>query len=381
MHTKVSGPSLDEEDTNYWHHGIGGTNPDPFIYASEHRVGSWNYKVTRGENTPNYHKRLKRGELLPLTAFEQMEWSGSSNGSFDLWRSDGAHWYAVGRRAAVQLSEFTEGNLYDKLTWCREYTEGNFDYDPYVQAAAAKIYSTGWDTLTFIAEFKKTKEMFERISSSLWKSWKRKTWPKDFDKEWLQARYGLRTLVYDIEDLIGALNSLDDARERFKERAGFSHSYQERNLHVNSDPWYGVIETQTITDYEVSVRGNVVADIQPPKFGFNPITTGWELVRFSFIIDWFIQVGKALEAGSFLLLASKYYAAGGYHMKQKVDTRRECVAPDSQMTSVIDTVNTVQELTYTRRHPTKIPLTPQLNVRLDIDKIRDLVALLGQAVR
>lgn len=197
--------------------------------------------------------------------------------------------------------------------------------------------------------------------------------PFEIFKFWLELRYGWRTLMYDIQDFMKAIESLEDKRTRKEKRVGRQYSgvinrYGEDVSSPHTRFW-----SETIS-YHVSVRGSVVADIDVPKFKFNPLVTGWEVLHFSFIFDWLVNVGQALDAITFHLLASNYQSAGGYRIDfetagnvgVKVAGPGHATFSGSYKGSGF----------YKKRFPAAVDPTPRVRLRLDPFKIFDLIALI-----
>jgi hypothetical protein len=136
----------------------------------------------------------------------------------------------------------------------------------------------------------------------------------------------------------------------------------------------GVLTKLTQSEIDVSVRGTVAADIKPPTFSFNPLVTAWELLPFSFILDWFIGIGQWLASMSFLTFAEKWAAAGGF--KVTIDRTIETTidfAPDYSGERYLFSLARSELVTRT---PTSVSLTPQIRVNLDEFKYLDLVSLI-----
>jgi hypothetical protein len=183
-------------------------------------------------------------------------------------------------------------------------------------------------------------------------------------------------LWFDIVDFQKAIKSLDEERKRFSQRVG----YTDTSTNTTSVTFYEDTVQKfagTITDnWSVSVRGSVVADVEPPKFQFNPVLTGWEVIRFSFIIDWFIGVGTWLESLSFLAIQSQYVAAGGIKVSLVRDVTHQ-LSWKPPFTGNLSCDNSVSTAVYTVRTPQSLPLRPFANVNLDVPKVIDLMAIIG----
>jgi hypothetical protein len=322
--------------------------------------------ITRGVNTPEFHKRKRSGELLPLTDFEQIRQNYSGGMSWSI-SHEGGSWQSC----TWSPVHFSYPTVEDLHAHGEPY---NTDYS--VQAAAAKIYESGWDALTFIAELKQTLAMFRSIATRLID----KLRSGKLEDIWLEGRYGWRTLYFDIIEVSEMLSNLDCDRKRFMESAGITHEVRKAYNMPYVLGGAGTYSCSYVDDWSVGLRGTVVADVTPPKFRFNPITTAWELVRLSFVIDWVLNIGQALSALSFLLISHKHYSAGGIKVILQRSVSVGNFAPASGWTGSISG-SAYAKYEWTRREPASVSLFPQYLVRLDFYKILDLLALIVQAIR
>jgi hypothetical protein len=346
----------------------------------------YEYDKYFGVDIPNFHARKSAGELLPYTPYTKgtqeisnirgyLEYEGQ-------FSPTNTGWYFVIRsnEGSHPFMESPDGtNLFtgDPINEANSAISERFgEQTPYslVQAAAAKAYSSGWDTLTFLAEFHHVLRMFKSILSNLSSLAKS---PDNLRDAWLEGRYGWRVLVYDILDANEAIRKLSKKQsQRTKERTGttlsWTNSYE--SLHENPFCYYN---SRVITDKcSLGLRGRVISDFTPPAFQFNPVTTAWELVTLSFVIDWVWNVGQALNAMSFLVLSGEYSACWSLQY-DKVRTYSSTFTPKSGWT--INGLGSFTETTsIIHRHPCVVPKLPSINVRLDEFKVLDLIALLWQ---
>lgn len=364
--TYVPGPVTDY----YSFSSEGVTDPYPG-YVTYNNGTSPAYNYVQGTCLSNFHRRKNSGELLPHTFFKRMETSGFHlHGSYtETYNPGTGQWFSYtfsnrhginGVQWWITPSELEEiANLYD---------QGDL-----VQKAAANIYTKGHDTLTFLAELGKTRDMFKNLLVRI----VRKQYPKnakDLAQAWLEWRYGWRTLIYDIQDIDDAVRSLAHKRERYTERTGTSTSWTS-TTNQDFDTTSASFRVKTETSYAVSRRGSVAADISPANFMANPAITAWELMPWSFVLDWFVSVGDSLAAMSFLLLQHDYVASGGIH----IEVTRRCskwvtdMAPNWSVACNVEYLSTAR---YDKRTPMDIPLAPQVRLKLDDFKVSDLIAIL-----
>jgi hypothetical protein len=329
-----------------------------------------------GWNIPRYNERLRNGELLPHTPFWHVKYRHTQDLASEYTR------YAAGGQILYEskVYGFEDGEISWKLPYELDDV-GSIDLaelDYLVQSAAANIYTKGHDTLTFISELGKVRKMLSGITSRIASLAHGKTLRKSA-KLWLEGRYGWRTLVYDLVDLHKAIEEFDSKRSRYSQRVG--HTDREVSTSNNIFGSSQLTWTHDIVNIKtVSRRGAVTADIMPPRFRFNPIVTTWEVIPFSFVVDWLLTVGSSLEAMFFSLYSTDEVASAGMKILEEktVSSRDNEWFNDQYGTYRRDTYSMVET---TKRAPTTISHRPQLNVNLDWLKAVDLTALIGLRLR
>ena len=402
--SKVSGP-IDPRITNesWWNYnGISPTKRGEF----ESNAGTYFYSSMTGEKIPNFHRLKRDGVLLPHTNFTKMQISGKCEGVYDVESSDPTwateRWYAYNWVRDEYIIEST-----DLITLADDYMT-----DIYVHQAAGQAYSKGMDVLTFIGEFRETRNMFVNLVKDLGKvmrydprylsrdlkrihsNYKRgkyslygkralKYRTNPAVSKYLEGRYGWRPLLGEIQNFNEALDVLEDKRQRISERAGASFTDVSTTFSNPSD-----FSAEGVTTYDylisdeinVSQRGSISADFTPSAFKFNPIVSGWELIPYSFVLDWFIQVGNALEAMSFLAMSNKWYASQG--VRVEIDRTLTINNPTYAATySGPFWMNGTCSASYEIREPiNSVSITPQTRIKLDDFKVIDSISLIAQRV-
>lgn len=328
---------------------------------------------TYGNDIPHFHARRRRGELLPQTPFTQFKREGTTLTTYHLWYGNYAYndeyWFESGEWNYYTSWQVTQ----DELALILQPSDTRF-----VQEAAAAIYSNGHDTLTFLAELASVRQMFVNTGIRLLDLVKGKNIGYTYKKlanDWLEARYGWRTLVFDIKSLNKAIQNLNSSKQRYSEKRGNQTTNSSSVTSVTtSNPSH--VDHTKFDVITVGLRGSVIADIEVPQFQFNPLQTAWELIPFSFVVDWFLTVGKAISAASFLVYKSQYSASVG--------TFAEI---DRTVNSIFHTCPTAWgtwEQTGTckarleTRAPCSVPLTPHFTLNLNPYKILDLCGMLVQ---
>jgi len=269
-----------------------------------------------GADIPHFSRKKQNGDLLPHTAFDQVEWEGEwlggdYYGKNGVNTSDITNWQGPAFSSNYRIGDFTNDEFIPT------YPPANGVPEYFLQQAASRIYSSGWDALTAAAEAKKTVNGFRGVSQRIVQLAKKYS-TKRLLKLWLEGRYQVRTLAYDIRDLFEAVTEFDALREIYSERAGMSTSVSNSEIiaTASGDVFnFYLTKTENIT---WSLRGSVAGRISPARAFTNPAITAWELVPLSFVVDQVIDVGTWIEALMFQALASEWTASTGYRCEATV---------------------------------------------------------------
>lgn len=213
-------------------------------------------------------------------------------------------------------------------------------------------------------------------------------------KRWLEYRYGWRILVMEIQGVLKALQNVRPDKPRFTARS--TQNLFSQDSYSKSYAWSvaGTTNFRIDASEDVTARAYVVyeADLkyqQARDWGvFELPLAAWELIPFSFILDWFIPVGKWLEA-----ITPKVginILAEGVVLTTTRLTRRTIVSQTdptsgyykSRLTGHIGSYDEVLSTTKER----SIGFAPLLNrpyvdVRLNVARAIDAVAILATVGR
>lgn len=376
------------------------------------RVLSVSTNETIGSTLSNYHRRVANGELLPHTQFRQHIAEGKAWGSqnrletwvsYPWWRRNTINNFVASTANHVESPFQGDPNLvlpyyYISRGEAEAYADESY-LSGLITEAQSNAYAQGHDTLTFLSELHKLRDMWKTralklltlpsIAGNLTKGAKSAKGQvtklaKNEPGNWLEWRYGWRTMLFDIKSLSDAIVDINDNRKRISQRAGFTHNdtnvynYTETASEINSYIY------QLREEIEISYRGSVTADFSPPRFQFNPIVTAWELLPYSFIIDWFLGVGAWLQSLSFMTLSRSWATSGGYQVRISRELDRRVL---SWNTVAGVTFSGTRELFYDINSTTQVRIPqsasslPPIRVRLDEWKVLDLLSILYQRIR
>lgn len=262
--------------------------------------------------------------------------------------------------------------------------------DAAVLSAAANAAAAEWDVMTFLAEFKQSADLMAKIGSQFngftynlarqARAFKKNPWKK-FRELWLGARYGIRPMMYDFKS---AYNAFAKYKDKLEVITGQGHESNETDeatdtglVPLPGGVWLGRTRESLKQTFEYNGRAyiryteNIGATGR--SFGFDPLTTAWELVPYSFVVDWFVNIGNAVQViqpllrGSFLGMSASikrvteqeltYYQVGTSYI-------------DGAYSEFKQTKRTEEYV----RYPSDVP-TPSLVTNLTLPKLVDLAAL------
>lgn len=333
----------------------------------------YQFSTALGWRTPGWRKIRNSGALLPMTRWSKFQVSSAVTASERYWcdSSNRKRKYTNYWRAWPDLS--TMGK-----TWFESRMDINPDLEYYVQQAAAAIYSKGWDAGTFLAEIGQLRRMLSGVGKKIDDLSQGRS-PGELHNLWLEGRYGWRTLLYDIQDLREVLSSANERRSRYREQKGATLTGSTSDSSTGSSAGITAEDSYDLS-WTVNARGVVIADIDVPDFQFNPLTTAWEVTRLSFVVDWLLNVGQALEAASFTLMAKDHKACGGYKVDFNLVGQSRLVSKGSNV-SATHSADWTSLGTIVSREPMSVSSLPRMKLRLNEFKVIDLLALVRQRLR
>lgn len=161
---------------------------------------------------------------------------------------------------------------------------------------------SSWD---YVERVKRNRKLFPPGSRGL------DGWSKSLSEAWLEYSFGWVPLLADIAGFREAYNSLLDQTRVERFSVGASSSRIRTEVWEDSSPTSGNLflwckkYTRTVDTHQVRYRGAVVAQAATTskdrlaRFGFTPsefVPTAWELLPWSFLIDYFVNVDDLITA-------------------------------------------------------------------------------------
>lgn len=147
-----------------------------------------------------------------------------------------------------------------------------------------------------------TVSFLKKVRQRKWYKLREYMKPKELASRWMEVRYGLRPLAFEMVQYMNALKALS---KRGLNRLTFRSSQQESG---STSRTYEVIRGAKEWKFkglatchrDVSVRAGCLADIEVSIASIlgldRPLSGIYELVTLSFVLDWFFNIGKLIAA-------------------------------------------------------------------------------------
>lgn len=256
-----------------------------------------------------------------------------------------------------------------------------------VNAAIANAKAESFDALTFAAELDSSVSMIARRVSSI-NNWGARSLatalrrpgrlPDNFNNAWLEYRYGWRPLVSDISNIIEHVAESERLYNRGRSTItvdlAASNSLTTVGVGRNINYSGSRSGTRTYRGYAFAVG----------TFGsrpsFNLATTAWELVPYSFVVDWMLDVGSWLTA--ITPTPGVDISCSGYSVKDEyTDIRTWNSTNGTGAPGLVILSSTPGRYTYSAKTYNRFPYSvtsPRLFPRLNTLRSIDLVSLVSQ---
>lgn len=141
--------------------------------------------------------------------------------------------------------------------------------------------------------------------------------PRFVRDTWLEWSFGVRPLISDLDSAIKAFYLSDAARPIFEMVRGTNRSQEILSSSpVNYGPAHNsrtqglrVVTDEVIVKFYGTYKSSGSGVIDCHHYGFSPwefVPTIWELIPYSFLVDYFTNVGKILESWSYRNLGPRF---------------------------------------------------------------------------
>lgn len=301
---------------------------------------STNTTETMGDTlTPGYFSKQRRGLVLPMNPMSHTKFlNETAEDSTSRWTIRGKYSPYFDYGSCVFTGSLSRGYWWGKTstlwpawvgttpTWASDAVA--------LTGALANARGRGFDLLTFAKEFGKVVTLIKGVEKRLFKRAdlildrvngrrvgthtkagymkRQRDLAREFADTWLEMRYGWRTLYYDMvgaEEAIQAFRSAATPIVRGYETLTDSKT---RSLYTTSTVTSQIVKySPSVGGINVPCSGWVKQDLVYEKragcllearmqdfLQVDPLVTTWEVIPFSFIADWFFNLGDVIQAYS-----------------------------------------------------------------------------------
>lgn len=259
--------------------------------------------IVRGTDTPNFNRSKER---LPLNSYywHRYDTATSFSWGYSFRDSSDNGWNASCSSDFMAVTPAFEGTFATDQEIELWFEAAGANLDALTTGAAAKLAKKYFDLGTALGELRETVRMFKSFLTQFLKIVTSMrpahlieliNSPNALASRWLWYRYGLMPFVYSIRDFIKANNAKSSKLKWYSEREKGTWNYNKEDTFE----WdHGPFSLSCIYDIDVKISayGYAGSQVRPSLYRIAPLTTGWELIRFSFIVDWFINVGSFLTS-------------------------------------------------------------------------------------
>lgn len=275
------------------------------------------------EVSPGYFAAKRRGQFLPVNPMVQTKGSSyytSGSVAWDIYYNGTLKYQHTWSGAPAATCYFWHYGAQFNPSYSGSYPSWP-DSNAVLTSALANARSKGFDILTFLAEFRKTVSLIrgfrdrtlqraERVADSIGNTSDPIT---AFAETWLEARYGWRILLYDIASINESIEKLrtftspiirgygseeassSSVVQSYSTPASYFRRYSPYSQTALWEPCTFVVTQSATREVRAGVLLEAVLD---DIVEIDPLVTGWELIPFSFILDWFINIGDVITAYS-----------------------------------------------------------------------------------
>jgi hypothetical protein len=346
---------------------------------------------------PHFTQMLKCGAFLPLNPMKveshEESWVPGSVSAESRLRSDNS----VTFQGQGRLYE-TYGDAGTPLPLPEEPPLS--DFVAAVVAAQSNVANADWDVLTFAAELHESAEFIKGVAHTfnqrtrdlaikavkIYRRSKRRglihsAWYY-FRQLWLAERFSIRPMIGDVQNIVSSLESAVQDNDLLR---GRGRNIVEGNrtlntsLHINDNATGYTFQNLS---WKWTIRAFSYLYVSKGalhKFGIDPLVTAWEKIPYSFVVDYFTNVGSWVSTlaptfkGDFMGTGMSLRYSVSYDISSSIDWHDSA----AQIVSGHHMVGALYRMRlegYKRLGPPSITF-PTLRPRLTPARIADLASL------
>lgn len=340
--------------------------------------------VMHDVETAGYHVLSKKGSIInsPMDRLETMhvEYPTNRNYTMGISRTDGNTTYYARPTLWPHLA-LPSVPLDAMLSLAVTKAWGNVSSS---EAAALVEIGEGKKTIDGLTSmFRRLVRIIRQVKKLQFQKLKKELSPNELMDRWLEIRYGIRPLVYSTQDIVNGLLHVmkyKGSRQTFRgyELYEAQDSDVVTNTVTNRYQWDQTRTAMVRAEVRAGVLTELYRQVAPEVWGLLDAPQAlWDLTTFSFVVDWFFNVGDIISA---FTPSANWKALSSWTMST-VTSVQTIVVGDAHSHSVgcSCTLNggMLRDTTIAKvrtPNPTR-SIVPVFNVNLDASKLIDIVAL------
>lgn len=253
-----------------------------------------------------FYERSSKGEVFvnPMTQYTEQINLFPATTSYTLhYEGTGTKVVTTGERYRSDLS-FMEVPT-TVLEYCEDLSSRALT-SAFANASTSKASSLvtlgeGKETVTGVADvFRRLLRILIAVKKKQFKALKKELAPSEMADFWMEVRYGLRPIAFDLKQLSDAWVDSTEKGTRMTSRGFEKYSYNQDVDEVVPSTGFDFDYNRTLA-FEYTARAGVLSSIDRINkfgvFGFaDPIEAIYDLTTLSFVVDWFFNVGDTIAA-------------------------------------------------------------------------------------
>lgn len=262
--------------------------------------------------------------------------------------------------------------------------------DPY-NAALGKVYDGirgGLDLSIDLAEVHQTTKMISGLAGQVVDIATHLTSvggiSKTLANTWLQWQYGVRPAMQTIHDLVDHQIDFTCAPKVITKRASRAAERSTATSPITNCPGKDIEKAESRIELSLSFSVSNAERYALSTYGsLNPVSLLWELTPYSFVADWFVDVGGYLRMAETALIAGMA-CQGGYKSVGTKSSRTTYAKGSSNARESWDCTASTEVKTFNRSIlPATMPMPnlPSLDVHLGSQRLMSAAALLRQILQ